>query len=82
LGNLNSFVPIWVLKQLLHLNLHTIRNIWAISTSLNHVWVIEQLHSNLGTIGTIWQIGRVSFRFAYIINIWANYNSPNQIWAN
>jgi len=27
-------------------------------------------------------IGRVSFRFAYIIHIGANYNSPNQNWTN
>jgi len=59
--------------QQLHLNLHTFRNIWANSNSLNHIWV------QLETSG---QIGRVSFRFAYIINIWANYNSPDQNWAN
>jgi len=28
------------------------------------------------------QIRRVSFRFAYIINMGANYNSPNQNLAN
>jgi len=28
------------------------------------------------------QIGKASIRFAYIINIWANYNSPNQNWTN
>jgi len=29
-------------------------------------------------LGPSGQIGRVSFRFAYIMNIWANCNSPNQ----
>jgi len=24
----------------------------------------------------------VSLRFEHIINIWANYNSPNQNWTN
>jgi len=28
------------------------------------------------------QIGKISFRLAYIVNIWANYNSPNEIWDN
>jgi len=27
-------------------------------------------------------IERASFRFAYITNIWTNYNSPNQSWTN
>jgi len=41
---------------------------------------LKQLHSNWVQLETFGQIERVSFRLAYIINIWANYNSPNQNW--
>jgi len=32
----------------LHLNLHTITNIWADSNSFNHIWVIEPASFKLG----------------------------------
>jgi len=43
---------------------------------------LKQLHSNLVQLETSGQYRRVSIKFAYIINIWANYNSANQNWAN
>jgi len=60
--------------------LHTFKNIWANSNSLNHIWV--SFIQTWGQLETSGQIGRVSFRFAYIINIWANYSSTDQNWAN
>jgi len=43
---------------------------------------LKELHSNLGTIRTIWANWKSVIQIAYIINIWANYNSPNQNWTN
>jgi len=72
-------------KQPIYLKLHTFKNICANSNSLDHIWVncksFVQTWVQLEPSG---QIGRVSFRFAYIIglSICENYNSPNQHWTN
>jgi len=73
---------------LLHSNLGEVfifGKIWVNSNRLNQLWPNNNSSIQIRAKWNIeisGQIGRVSFRFAYIINIWANYNSPHQNWAN
>jgi len=52
------------------------------SHSLNRIWVIETVSLK---IGYYWKdMGKVEEVLSDlpVINIWLNFNSPNQIWVN
>jgi len=69
-------------KQLLHLNLHRIRSIWANFNTLYQIWVIKQLHSNLGAIGTIWADWKSFILICIYYKYLGKLQQPKQIWAN
>jgi len=58
--------------------LHTIRSIWADSNSRNHIWVTETAGHNWNHLGKL-EAFHADLHTRHVINIWANYNSPNKI---
>jgi len=80
-ANRDYFSQIWVKLKMFP----QIGKIWVNSNRLNQLWPNNNSSIQIRAmwnIETSGQIGRVSFRFASIINISSNYNSPNQNWAN
>jgi len=53
--------------------LHTFRNIWANSNSLDHFWVIERASFKLGTMRTIWanrkNVIQICIYYKYLSNL-------------